>query len=105
MAAESTFQKEVIKAVKRTRFCKCIKYNASAYGEKGTPDLIGCYKGMMFLLELKGPKGKATEIQELRIEQWRATGAAAAIVKPGFDLEEWLEDEYAIRWIHGNNQL
>ncbi len=95
MGAESKFQAKILRAIKKCKHCKSIKYNASAYGEKGTPDILGCYRGMFFAIEVKAEDGHATPIQRVRIRQWREAGAAAAFAMPGFELDVWLKHSYA----------
>lgn len=60
---------------------KFIPYVASAMGEKGTPDMIGCYQGRMFLIEAKAEDGQASPIQLRRIAEWSATGARVGIAR------------------------
>ena len=48
----------------------------------GTPDILGCYKGKFFALEVKLPKTRknVTVVQSMTIEQIRIAGGIAAVV-------------------------
>lgn len=49
--------------------------------EKGTPDVLGCYQGVMVLAETKLPGAPIEDLQLVRIREWRAAGAVADIVE------------------------
>ena len=61
--------------------CKTVKLHGSIYQERGTPDLLVIYRGAPFLLEVKLPGKRPTEIQKHRLEQWRRAGATVAVVR------------------------
>ena len=61
--------------------CKAINIHGSVYMERGTPDIIGCYKGKMFLFECKTDIGKLRPDQVLRLQQWRKAGASAIEIR------------------------
>jgi len=46
-------------------------------GETGTPDILACKNGQMYLIETKAPGSgqKPTKLQFKRLEQWQRTGA------------------------------
>lgn len=54
---------------------------ASQWSVKGVPDFIGCYRGMMFGLEAKAEKGRATAWQKLHLERINAAGGFGIIVR------------------------
>jgi hypothetical protein len=45
----------------------------------GTPDLIGCYRGGMFAVELKVGANVATAIQAEQLYRWARAGATVGI--------------------------
>jgi Holliday junction resolvase len=49
---------------------------------RGTPDLLGCVGQYFVALEVKASKGKATVLQEYKLEQIRKCGARAVVVSP-----------------------
>ena len=58
-----------------------IKIHGGPNMEAGTPDLIGCYKGRCFALEVKrDAKHKATVLQVRRLSEWSTAGALAGVV-------------------------
>lgn len=57
----------------------------------GDPDITGCYHGRHIELEVKRPAGRgATPLQQYRLEQWRAAGAACAVVRSWEDVQDFL---------------
>jgi hypothetical protein len=45
--------------------------------EAGTPDLLACYYGRFYAIEVKRPGNKPTKLQLFRLRQWREAGAVA----------------------------
>lgn len=66
-------------------------------GTKGIPDIIGCFKGKFFAIELKSPrlrepaKGLAPEQQEV-LEEIKQAGGKIAIINNIDDLIYFLEN-------------
>ena len=90
--------------------CMVRKLHGNEYAVEGDPDLYGCYRGRMFLIETKQPKKNPTKLQEYRLQQWREKGAhtgaarslaeAQALMVPFFaavDREEQALREYGLR--------
>ena len=77
-------EKTIVAKIKRAleaEGCKVIKIHGSGLMEAGTPDLIGCYRGRGFALEVKkDEKGKATILQARRLAEWMAAGARVGVV-------------------------
>jgi len=61
--------------------CKAINIHGSVYMERGTPDIIGCYKGRIFLFECKADKGSLRPDQVIRLKQWTNAGALALEIR------------------------
>lgn len=62
--------------------CKAINIRGSVYTERGTPDIIGSYRGQFFALECKKPGGGVlSPMQEVRIRQWRGAGAEVRVIR------------------------
>jgi Holliday junction resolvase len=61
----------------RDRGAKAIKIHMTGFMERGTPDIIGSYRGRAFLIETKNETGKLSKIQRVRLKQWKASGAIA----------------------------
>ena len=83
---ESTLVRNMLQTLNSYPDCKAIKVHGSEFTESGTPDIIGCWRGRMFVIEVKATKtGKPTAIQQTRLAQWRAAGAVARVMQPPLD--------------------
>ena len=86
-------EKAVVNSIKRyldkLPECYVIKTHGSVY-VAGQPDLLGCYKGRMFALEVKRPGGKPTKLQQAVLKKWEAAGAIAAVVTSVEEVKELL---------------
>ena len=77
---EKTIVAKIKKALE-AEGAKVIKVHGSGMMEAGTPDLIGCYRGRCFALEVKrDAKHKATALQCRRLDEWSAAGAVSSVV-------------------------
>ena len=47
----------------------------------GTPDLIICYKGRFFGIEVKTPTGRVTKRQSYQLERIRESGGIGVVVR------------------------
>lgn len=81
--SEQHLQSRILKHLNEIKGCKAIKVPQDGYGEKGTPDILGCYLGQMFAIEVKAKGKKPTKIQELRLSEWGSAGALAVTIKEG----------------------
>lgn len=62
------------------------KHWGGGYAKSGIPDIIACICGVMFGIELKAPKGRATDLQKLNISRINDAGGIGVILYPsGFD--------------------
>ncbi len=75
---EADYQRAVQAALEKVG-AKVIKTNGSPFMEKGTPDLIGCYNGRMFVIETKLSGNTTTVIQQRRLKEWENAGAIALV--------------------------
>lgn len=57
------------------------KIFGGGYQSSGIPDLLACYDGYFIAIEVKSPsgKGRASEIQKLKIKEIRNAGGIAII--------------------------
>lgn len=72
---------------------KAINIHGSVYQERGTPDILGSWRGRVFALEVKRPGGRVAPIQERRLREWAAAGAVSAVVCSLEDCRAVLERE------------
>lgn len=69
---------------------KAVKIHGNRYTESGTPDIVGCYAGRAFVIEVKTATGKVTAIQDQRRHEWVGAGAVAVVARPSFDVAVFL---------------
>jgi len=50
------------------------------YGKSGVPDIVGCYKGRFFGIEVKAGKNKPTELQKHQLKLIAEAGGIAMVV-------------------------
>lgn len=80
-------QKDILNAIRLSsglaRLCVQTPYTIV-----GDPDIYGCVNGAMFQMEVKEPGEEPTDIQQLRLAQWKAVGAATVTV---YSVEEAMD--------------
>ncbi len=77
---ESSIVAAIMQALKSVPDLVVRKRWGSEMAAAGDADLIGCYRGLHFELEVKAPGGRLTRIQEVRLEEWRRAGAVVGVV-------------------------
>jgi Holliday junction resolvase len=50
------------------------------YGRSGVPDIVGCYRGMFFGIEVKAGKNKPTALQMRNLQEIEAQDGIALVV-------------------------
>lgn len=85
---ESTVQRNIINALRARGAYVLNPYSA----EEGTPDLIVCYEGRFFALEVKTDTGRASKIQLHRLAQVESAGGVARIVRSVADAVDAVND-------------
>ena len=63
---ESSITKSIINELNK-RGAYCIKKYGNNYGSTGVPDILVCYRGGFYGIEVKQPGKKATPLQEHNI--------------------------------------
>jgi hypothetical protein len=84
---ESAIQLRIIAAL-RAAGAYVTKFSA---GDVGTPDLLVCYQGRFFGMEVKQPKNYPTKIQRHRLEQIALAGGVGVVVRSVDDALSALE--------------
>jgi len=69
---------------------KAIKIRGARHTERGTPDLIGSWRGRFFGIEVKVGRNKCSPIQEQRLAEWAATGAVVVVAYENWDVQEFM---------------
>lgn len=49
------------------------------YGKSGVPDIVGCYKGKFFGIEVKAGTNKPTELQKMQLKLIADAGGLATV--------------------------
>ena len=86
---ESEIQKKIQDALKArgAYVFKVITANRS-----GVPDIIACYRSKFIGIEVKGPKGVVSAIQEKNVRMILAAGGHASVAKTVNEVMQVLED-------------
>ena len=87
---EKSLQRRVLRELNAHPHCKAVAISPPSV-ETGTPDIIGCCRGCMFLIELKVGKNKPSALQKQRINQSSKSGACAIVAREDFDTPAFLE--------------
>lgn len=77
---EAEIVKEMVKTL-RKEGAECSKIHGDPYQERGIPDIMGCYKGKMFVIEVKRP-GKEKNLspyQRLKLKKYKEAGAKTGV--------------------------
>ena len=81
-----------IKNYLKTKGAYCEKIFGGGFQSAGIPDIIACYRGYFVAIEAKSPtgKGRASDIQKLKIRAIREAGGVAFITDNIEDVERVL---------------
>ena len=83
--SERALTKQIMDHIKQLRQqgerIKAKKLHGSQYQTAGDPDILIVCDGLAIFLEVKKPGGKPTRLQLQRIEEWKAAGAVAGVVR------------------------
>jgi Holliday junction resolvase len=77
---EAQLVKKMVAAL-RKKGCECSKIHGDPYQERGVPDILGCRKGKMFVIEAKRP-GKEKNLsayQRLKLKKYKKAGARVGV--------------------------
>jgi len=62
--------------------CYCFKVWGGGYQQAGIPDLLICCNGYFIAVEVKGDRGKPSELQLHNIEKIKKAGGEAMVLYP-----------------------
>ena len=81
-----------IKTLLKVRGAYCEKIFGGGFQSSGIPDILACYHGYFVAIEVKSPtgKGRASDIQKLKIKAIRDAGGVAFITDNIEDVERVL---------------
>lgn len=80
---EGIFTEKVIKYLKSLDKCWYYKvFGGGMFQRSGIPDIIGCYHGRFFALELKAENGKPSELQLYNLDKINKAGGYGILLYP-----------------------
>jgi len=90
---EKEIESEIKQFIKRNGGL-CYKiHGGDLYQENGIPDLLCCWKGLFFGIEVKDPQGKPSVIQLAQGARIKKAGGHFLIAKSVQDVKDYLEKE------------
>lgn len=91
MGKEKNFENKVKKFLKE-QDCYFVKYWAGGeFTKSGVPDILACCNGRFLGIEVKSPKGIATDLQIYNLQKIEEAGGYAVLLYPK-DFEEFKKD-------------
>lgn len=82
LAAEKVFENKIKKYLDSLPNCWYFKFWAGPYSKSGIPDIIALINGKFVGIEVKGPKGVASELQKRNIRLINKCGGYGVILYP-----------------------
>ena len=76
-----------------------IKTHGDRFSKVGTPDILACVNGKFVAVEVKGEKGKPSELQLYHIEQIQKAGGYGITLYPQ-DFEKFKKDVESLLTSH-----
>lgn len=96
---ERAITDKILRWLRKQERCWCFKVLGGGAQTRGVPDIVGCWQGRFFALEVKRPKlGRVSPLQAHVIGQMRAAGAIVGVVYGLDDVQRLLggvEDDAA----------
>ena len=90
MAKKHALQRRVLARLASEPECWAVKLHSSPFQRAGLPDVVGCWRGRLFALELKGEeKELPSPRQQYELNAIRRAGGATAVIHRFEELEEW----------------
>ena len=74
---EANLVRRTLKALNALPGTRAVKNHGSPFSRVGTPDIVGCTRGLFFTLEAKSKGKHPRKIQLVELERWRRAGALA----------------------------
>jgi len=90
MATEQQIQKKIITFLEKEG-CYVVKVVSAT--KSGVPDILGCYEGVFFGIEVKTPKTRnnVSKLQEYNLDQIRLAGGHSIVAWEVEQVEEFLK--------------
>ena len=78
---EKSITKSIQSWLKTQPYVWQFKVHGGPYQTAGIPDIVGCWKGRMFALEVKAQRGVATVLQTKTLEKIAEAGGVSGVVR------------------------
>lgn len=98
MASEKIFENK-IKSYLKSIGAYFIKTHGDRFSRIGTPDIIACINGKFVAVEVKGEKGKPSDLQLYHIDQIQKAGGYGTVLYPK-DFEKFKKDVESLLTSH-----
>ena len=85
---EATIVRKILEGLRGVDQCFCWKEYIGLYSTAGIPDVIVCYKGLFYGLEVKMPGKYASDLQSATINKIQAAGGVAGVVYSWDDAQQ-----------------
>jgi Holliday junction resolvase len=85
---------EQSKIIKFLRSKGCYVFKVSLANRNGVPDLIGCYQGKFFAIEVKRDGKEPTELQKWNLEQIRRAGGYSMVANTLEEVKSFFVKEF-----------
>lgn len=79
---EAELTRKIVKALNELPYCYAVKIHGGPHQAKGLPDVVGCYNGRFFGLEVKlpGKESTLTDIQKNKLTKISQAGGTSGMV-------------------------
>ena len=81
VAREAQVVQAIVRRLRRVPGLIVRKRHGTTFGIAGDADLYGSVGGRHFEIEVKRPGEEPTALQEIRLSQWRASGALTGVAR------------------------
>ena len=78
---EAELTRDCVRRLNKLHNCFAVKVHGNPYQRRGLPDIVGCYEGDFFGIEMKlpGRQRRLTPIQKANLDKIRAAGGLAGM--------------------------
>lgn len=67
------------------------KHHGNQFSQVGVPDIIACFKGKFFGIEVKNAKGKTTPLQDHNLEMINKNGGIGIVARSVEDVKKEID--------------
>lgn len=96
---EADLQKKILEYL-TAKGAWCVKYHASQYTKEGVPDILGCYRGFFFAIEVKHPERPSAPIrpaQKIQLARIHDAEGVTLVARNFSSAKAWI-DFHFLEW-------